>query len=154
MNYLVRLKRLKQLRKKYADIAQNLGPMSLIELRTFRTELIKTLYKLNAWKSALKFGQRQLPDEDKRFLEIFHDEVDRLEIEVSNLIMEKEQEYSLHELWEAELLPEPIIGERITPKYPALASYECPDLISLMDDSWLPVDRPGDVRPLSVGVVR
>jgi len=154
MSNLVSLKKMRELQEKYSDIAQSVNSMSMKELQIFRIELIKTLRNLDIWEATLKSRQRQLLDDDRSFLRTFHDEVDRLELEVSNLIEEKEQTYALHEQWEADLLPEPVIGKRITPKYPALAGFACDNLISLMDDSWLPVARPDNVKPLNLGVSR
>jgi hypothetical protein len=154
MSLSIRLENLKRRRKKLAKIAQTLSLINFKDLQLLRLELIKTLHNLHVLIASPGFQEQRYSDDDRRFLNTFRDEVDKLEIEVAGLIRENEQELSQQDRnWGAELLPEPST-RKSTLKYPALASHISPDLMSLMDDSWLPVDRPMDVRPLSIGGTR
>lgn len=148
MRKLIPLGELKKIQERFSSLSKTYENMNLAELQLLRVDLIKTIYEIHIWKFVLKFSRRKISNENRLFLDMLHTEIDEFEKTITSLLVEKEQEVSLHEQWEAELLPEPARGKNLSPKYPALASYDSPDLLSLMDDSWLPIDQPDAVAQI------
>lgn len=109
---------------------------------SLRQKLREVISAVNNWLRAIKHGEEVRP-EDKVWLGRLRDVLDRFRSDLDVRLREIEEERALRKEWEALLVPEPVVGEVVSPTYPLLSPYESYDLVSLTDDTWLPVSRLG-----------